>query len=75
MLELGLRNTSQQLDTLEEQYFDKSKFMCGEKETIVDYYAAIILIELEKVQFDFSKWEKTKCWFTEMRSKVKSILP
>lgn len=49
--------------------------MCGEKETIVDYYAALILTELEGIMFDFSKWPITLKWLTDMKTKIKTIFP
>ena len=74
-LELGYRNTCQQLDTIEDHYLKRTKFLYGDKETIVDYYAALIIMELDKVDFSFSRWKKTSIWISEMKGKIKNVFP
>jgi len=75
LLEHGLKNTKDELTALEETYLSKTKYLCGDHEFIGDYYVALILMDLDKIQFDLSPWPKTKLWYDGMKLKIIDFLP
>ncbi len=73
-VESGKKATHEQLTALEKSYLQKSKFISGEKPGFLDFNIGIILSVLEKVNFDFTEWPKTKQWFTQMRLKSQEMI-
>ena len=69
-IEFGRNGIVEHFDTLETAYFQKNDFIYGKEPGFVDYYIGMFLSDLEKVDFDFSKWPKTAKWFKDMKSRV-----
>jgi len=81
LLQLGHQGVTQQLDNIEQHHLKPPRggdggdnYMCGCGENVVDYYIAVVLMELSGVGFDFSKWCRLKTWFDVMQGKVKELL-
>ncbi|XP_028391691.1 glutathione S-transferase theta-1-like [Dendronephthya gigantea] len=57
------------LESTEKKYFGHgSKFLCGEKLTVVDLYVATIVLQLEWVEsVDMKLWPKLNKWLKEVR--------
>lgn len=58
------------LESTEKKYFGfGSKFLCGDKLTVVDLYVATIVLQLEWVEsVDMKLWPKLNKWLKEVRT-------
>ena len=74
MLQNGFDKLKDQLDQLESVYFTKSSYVFGNEETVLDLYLSIILMELGQVEYDLTKWPKTKNWYEQMKQKVECYI-
>lgn len=75
LVEHGLKSASLHLDRIEKNVFtDPSKKTVFEKETIVDYYLALILLEMVKSNFKLDAWKNTQLWFSNFKPELEKIL-
>jgi len=75
LIEHGFKSTSSHLDNLEKSYFNvDNKKSLTSKQSIADYYLALILLELEKNQFKLDNWKNTNAWFKGFKPEVEKLL-
>lgn len=55
------------LNTLENNYLNKSRFLFGDRETFADSWVVLILSQLELLSFDFNPWPKVKDWMGKVK--------
>ncbi|XP_032228954.1 glutathione S-transferase theta-1 [Nematostella vectensis] len=58
------------LNTLENNYLSKNKFLCGKKSCFADCWVAVVLSLLELLSFDFSPWPRVKALMAEIQGNV-----
>lgn len=63
------------MDRIEKNVFnDAAKKTFFGKETIVDYYFALVLSELEKFNFKLDAWKNTQTWFNNFKPELEKVL-
>ena len=75
LVDHGLKSTSSHMDRIEKNVFNNAaKKTFFEKETIVDYYLALVLSELEKFNFKLDAWKNTQSWFNNFKPELEKVL-
>lgn len=79
LVEKGLAQASELLETIENFYLGEKPFLCGSELTIADSYVATILCQAECVEFDFTLWPRLSEWLVRVKgqehwSEVHSML-
>jgi len=62
------------MTNIENGYFsESSKKYLTDKQTIVDYYLAIILLQLEKGNLKLDAWPNTSSWLKEFKPEIEKV--
>lgn len=67
LVEKGLAQTSELLETIENFYLGEKPFLCGNELTVADSYVATILCQAECVEFDFKLWPRLSEWLERVK--------
>ena len=74
LIEHGHKLVTTQMANIEDGYFSEpSKKYLTDKQTIVDYFLAIILIQLEKSNLKLDGWPNTFNWLKEFKPEVEKV--
>lgn len=67
LVDKGLAQTSELLETLENFYLQDHPFLCGSELTVADSYVATILCQAELVDLDFILWPRLSAWMMKVK--------
>ena len=73
LIAYGLQKTHEQLHLIEEIYFSSGDSIFESQVTICDYYLALVLMELDQYNFDFSKYPKMNIWMQKYITEIRSF--
>lgn len=67
VVERGLARTTNWLDVLERNFLGSSKYVCGDRPTVADYFGAVMLEAGKLVGCTYARWPNTAAWLARMR--------
>lgn len=67
LVEKGLSEASELLETLEYYFLGDNPFLCGSELTVADSYVATILCQAEWVDLDFKLWPRLSEWLARVK--------
>ena len=68
LVESSIRQLTRHLETLENGYLAKGRFLTGDRLTVADSVVATILLQTEWLGFKFKMWPKVELWLKLVRA-------